>query len=61
MDWKEQLEEWYPKAAELRHFLHERPELAYQEVETTRLVRELLTGYGARVLVESTPHAERDG
>lgn len=50
MDWKEQLEEWYPKAAELRHFLHERPELAYQEVETTRLVRELLTGYGARVL-----------
>lgn len=47
--WKEQLDGWYEEQVETRHRLHGRPELPYEERETTRFLKETLTAWGIRV------------
>lgn len=47
--WKEQLDGWYEEQVEVRHRLHGRPELPYEERETTRFLKETLTAWGIRV------------
>ena len=48
--WKSWLEGWYGEQVEARHWLHQNPELSYEERETTRFVKERLTAWGVRVL-----------
>ena len=47
--WKSWLEGWYGEQVEARHWLHQNPELSYEERETTRFVKERLTAWGVRV------------
>lgn len=50
--WKEQLESVTEKMIQIRRQLHRRPELAGEETETTRLIREQLEEAGVRIASE---------
>lgn len=46
--------EYYAEFVEIRHHLHENPELSYQEFETSKFVQEKLTSYGIPYTVLAT-------
>ena len=48
-----------PEFIELRHRLHAAPELSTEEVATSALVAELLTGWGYEVTTGVGGHARR--
>lgn len=48
-DWKGWLEDWHEEQVEVRHRLHQNPELPYEERETTRFLKEQLAAWGIRV------------
>ena len=50
VDWKARLAELQGEIYETRHWLHQHPELPFQEAETTRFVKERLAEYGVEVL-----------
>lgn len=47
--WHEEVEDVYDQMVAWRRHLHENPELSFQEVNTARMVGDILTGYGIEV------------
>lgn len=48
-EWHEDVEEVYDQMVAWRRHLHENPELPFQEVQTARMVGDILAGYGIEV------------
>jgi len=48
-DWHSQLEEAYGQMVDWRRHLHQNPELSFQEVETPKMIAEILKDYGIEV------------
>jgi len=48
-DWHSQLEEAYGQMVEWRRHMHQNPELSFQEVETPKMIAEILNSYGIEV------------
>ena len=46
---KELVEKFYPHAVEIRRQIHQNPELGYEEVKTTALIKSELASYGIEV------------
>ena len=47
--WHEEVEEVYEQMVARRRHLHENPELPFQEVQTARMVGDILAGYGIEI------------
>lgn len=48
-EWHAEVEEVYDQMVAWRRHLHENPELPFQEVQTARMVGDILAGYGIKV------------
>ncbi|MGE8205332.1 M20 family metallopeptidase [Heyndrickxia sp. NPDC080065] len=48
-DWYFQIEEMYDQMVEWRRYLHQHPELSFQEVETPKMIASILESYGIEV------------
>lgn len=47
--WYEEIEAMYDQMVEWRRHLHENPELSFQEVNTSKMIGDILEGYGIEV------------
>ncbi|MFT8319652.1 MAG: amidohydrolase [Bacillus sp. (in: firmicutes)] len=47
--WHEQLEDMYEQMVEWRRHMHQYPELSFQEVETAKMIGDILESYGIEV------------
>lgn len=47
---KEDYKKYADEVVQLRHYFHQHPELSNQEIETTEKIKEILTGWGIKII-----------